>query len=233
MNRLWLLPALAAAVFVATGCTPHIGDKCVLSTDCSVQGTLVCDTSQPGGYCTELNCNHQSCPANSLCVMFQSSVPGCAYSDYEAPSRTGRSFCMENCTQNSDCRTVDGYICANPRGQPWNASILDDNQSQGVCIEAAIVLDAGVDSGVDSGAVSGGNAAICRPYEEDASPSPDAGEGDAGADGEADASPDAGLEPPDAGADATVDSGTEPDAGADATIDAPADTGLADATGGG
>jgi hypothetical protein len=180
LAALLTLPALA-------GCTPHIGDKCVLSTDCSVQGTLVCDTSQPDGYCTELNCAHQSCPANSLCVMFQSSVPGCAYDDYQAPSRTGRSFCMENCNQDSDCRQSDGYVCADPKDGPWSGAILDDNQSQRVCIAAASRIDAGV-AQVD--------AAICQPYQ-------------ASADAEADAAPAPAV---DAAGDATADVDASTDA---------------------
>src|SRR6516164_4737254 len=61
-ERLSVLGALALpmASLAATGCTPKIGDKCILSTDCSQQGTLVCDTSQPAGYCTQLNCNNGS-----------------------------------------------------------------------------------------------------------------------------------------------------------------------------
>jgi hypothetical protein len=193
-------PAALATLPALAGCTPHIGDKCVLSTDCSVQGTLVCDTSQPNGYCTQLNCVHQSCPANSLCAMFQSSVPGCAYDDYQAPSRTGRSFCMENCNQDSDCRQSDGYVCADPKDAPWNGAILDDNQSQRVCIVAA--------SRVDAGSVAQVDAAICQPYQ-------------AGADAEADAAPGPAV-------DAAVDATTEADgggieSGADAAGDATTD----------
>jgi hypothetical protein len=179
-----------------------------------VQGTLVCDTSQPDGYCTELNCIHQSCPANSLCVQFQSSVPGCAYDDYQAPSRTGRSFCMENCSKDSDCRESDGYVCADPRDAPWNGAILDDNQSQGVCIVKPSLVDAGSGAQFD--------AAICQPYEAPDS-GPDAGDGgmDGAVDAGPDASPESGLEP-DAGtgADATTDATTAADS-TDASTDAP------------
>jgi hypothetical protein len=211
----------------AAGCTPHIGDKCVLSTDCSVQGTLVCDTAQPGGYCTQLNCGRLSCPANSTCVEFQSSVPGCAYDDYQSPSRTGRSFCMENCNADSDCRL--GYTCSDPRGTPWNSAILDDNQAQRVCIAAPLtdVADAGTDA-------SSFGAAICQPYDPDAESPFDDGGADAGGDASGDASDrgDGGVVV-DAGGDATVDAGPGREGGADAGSDAPGDADTADATVGG
>jgi hypothetical protein len=217
-SRSWraLAPALAGA-FALAGCTPHIGDKCVLSTDCSAQGTLVCDTSQPGGYCTQLNCARGSCLSGALCVVFQASVPGCAYDDYQSPARTGRSFCMENCSQPSDCRA--GYVCADPTGAPWMGAIVDDNQSQGVCI-------APVPGGLpEAGARV--DAAICQPYDEDAA-SGDDGSLVSSADSATDAPPDAAL---DAGVDASLDGGTAAsgEGGADAGSDAPADARAADA----
>jgi hypothetical protein len=216
--RVLALLVVFAAVFAMAGCTPHIGDKCVLSTDCSVQGTLVCDTSQPGGYCTQLNCARGSCPSNSLCVMFQASVPGCAYDDYQSPSRTGRSFCMENCSQESDCRS--GYVCADPAGSQWNGAILDDNQSQGVCI-------APPPAGLSKDGGPRPDAAICQPYDADAALGDDGG-GDASADA-ADA-PSEGAA--DGGIDAAGEGGAEAggDAGVDATIDGPADADSTDAS---
>ena len=41
---------------------PQIGDNCVLNTDCGSSGTLVCDTSQPNGYCTQFNCTPERLP---------------------------------------------------------------------------------------------------------------------------------------------------------------------------
>jgi hypothetical protein len=216
--RVLALLVAIAAVFAMAGCTPHIGDKCVLSTDCSVQGTLVCDTSQPGGYCTQLNCARGSCPSNSLCVMFQASVPGCAYDDYQSPSRTGRSFCMENCSQDSDCRS--GYVCADPAGSQWNGAILDDNQSQRVCI-------APPPAGLSKDGGPRPDAAICQPYDADAALGDDGG-GDASADA-ADASSEAAA---DGGIDAAREGGADAggDAGIDATIDGPADADSTDAS---
>ena len=126
------LRLLVLAVLALAGCTPSIGDKCVLSTDCSIRGDRLCDTSQPDGYCTIFNCQGNLCPNNAACVQFYSSVPGCGFNDRNTPSRTGQTFCMAQCNGNSDCRT--GYVCADPRQQPWNALILDDNQAELVCI---------------------------------------------------------------------------------------------------
>jgi len=230
-ERLSVLGALALpmASLAATGCTPKIGDKCILSTDCSQQGTLVCDTSQPAGYCTQLNCNNGSCPNNAVCVEFQSSVPGCLYDDYQAPSRTGRTFCMAHCSSPSDCRQSDGYTCADPTLPPWNASILDNNQAQSVCIVAPGLLS-------DASSMSG--APVC-PLTLDAGADGSSGGGDAAEpDAEGGAPPDAQSPPDaastadasDAGADAERDSGL--DAGFDATLDAAEDAGTADAQGG-
>jgi hypothetical protein len=117
-----------------SGCTPHIGDKCVLNTDCSLQGTLACDNSQPNGYCTSFNCAPDSCQNNGVCVMIYAEVPGCPYNGYQAPPRTERTMCLAVCQRNSDCRQSDGYICANPANPPLNGLIIDDNQNQSVCV---------------------------------------------------------------------------------------------------
>ena len=144
--------ALGAAL---TGCTPHIGAKCNINTDCSVQGTLVCDTSEPDGYCTLFNCVPDSCQNEAACVMLNASVPGCPYDDYASPARTGRTMCLEQCHKDSDCRTSDGYVCADPRQPPWNAIIVDDDQSQHVCIVAPDYYDGGPSA-------SFADAAVCQ-----------------------------------------------------------------------
>ncbi len=119
----------------------------------------MCDTAQPGGYCTVLNCIGNAvsaCPDNAVCVEFQSAVPGCPYDDYQSPSRTGISFCMQQCGSNSDCR--GGYVCADPLSPPWSAAILDNDQNQSVCIAP---IPTGADAGsTQDGAVGGG---VCTP----------------------------------------------------------------------
>jgi hypothetical protein len=139
MNRFQVLaflglPAAAALAATLSGCTPHIGDKCVLNTDCSLQGTLVCDTSAPYGYCTVFNCIPDSCVDKAACVEFGGNVPGCPYDDYRSPPRTGRTMCLEQCQRDSDCRTSDGYACVDPRQPPWDGIIVDDVQTQRVCL---------------------------------------------------------------------------------------------------
>ncbi|MGH7282511.1 MAG: hypothetical protein ACRELY_13375 [Polyangiaceae bacterium] len=162
--------------FFATGCSKHIGDSCTLSTDCSIQGDRQCDTAQPNGYCTILGCTGNLCPDEAACVLFDPAVPGCGYTDRE-PSRIALAACMKQCSSDSDCRTDEGYFCADPKAPPWNALILDDDQSQHICIpqpniasdtqpvdasapvcknegpDAGTILFSPVDAGEDSGVV--------------------------------------------------------------------------------
>jgi hypothetical protein len=204
LERLRFLAGLVALALA--GCTPSIGDKCQLSTDCSLNGTVLCDTSQPNGYCTVFNCAGNDCQPSSTCVLFAPEIPGCPYDD-RARARTGRSFCMAPCGSNSDCRTGDGYICADPRQPPWNAIILDNIQSQKVCIQPtsgtvlASMPDASAEppvcqvSGPDASFVLPGSDAAA-PVEAGAEAGTDAGARDAGvdaADGGTDAASDAGI----------------------------------------
>jgi hypothetical protein len=142
MHRALALLGLAASLGLAA-CSPQIGSSCVQSTDCSTQGNRVCDTSQPNGYCTVFGCGDQTCPNMAVCVTFEVSLPGCPYNDYEAPARTYRTLCLAHCEQDSDCRSSEGYVCADPKGLPWSARIVDDNQNQRVCIVPATPADAG------------------------------------------------------------------------------------------
>jgi hypothetical protein len=150
-----VVPVLAPALlgWASLGCSPQIGSSCNLSTDCSSQGDRVCDTAQPGGYCTILNCSSFSCPDHAVCVMFESALPGCSasapYSDYQQPSRTGVALCMQHCGSDGDCRS--GYHCVNPKNQPWNASIISDDQNLSVCISPS--NDPLPDAATDDGAV--------------------------------------------------------------------------------
>ena len=143
-SRFLLAAVVLAAFSFLAGCAPKIGDACTQSTDCSTQGNRVCDTSEIGGYCTIFDCARNSCPDMASCVVFDVSVPGCAYNDYLAPARTGRALCMARCQSDSDCR--GGYECVDPRQPPFSAVILDDTQ-QKVCIEApplSTLADGGV-----------------------------------------------------------------------------------------
>jgi hypothetical protein len=128
------LRLLYLALVLVAGCTPEIGDKCVLSTDCSTRGDRLCDTSQPDGYCTQFNCMKNSCPDEAACVLFNASIQGCGYDDRSGGygSRVARPFCIASCGQNSDCRS--GYICADPRTAPWSGFVQDDVQDKRVCL---------------------------------------------------------------------------------------------------
>jgi hypothetical protein len=103
--------------------------------------------------------------------MFGTSVSGCAANDYDTPSRVSFVLCMKHCSKDSDCRQDEGYACRNPRGLPWDAVILDDNQGQDVCIVPTPSVDAPSPASFD--------AAVCTPT----APFPDAVAADASDDG--------------------------------------------------
>jgi hypothetical protein len=158
-SRITYAMAVGLAVVLAllsVGCTPSVGDSCVLSTDCGSTGNLVCDTSEFLGYCTLVNCMANDCPDNAACVLFYPAVPGCGYDDRVQASRIGEQFCMATCSSNSDCRP--GYVCASPLGAPWFADILDDNNNNLVCIP--IPPDGKV--GGDAGPFVEPDAAVCQ-----------------------------------------------------------------------
>lgn len=194
--RLHLLSLASLACLALAGlaaCTPEIGDKCVLSTDCSIRSDRVCDTSQPNGYCTQ-NCRGNGCPDKAACVLYNTALPGCGFDDRAGPfgSRVARSFCTARCFSNEDCRTEDGYVCADPRSPPWNAMILDDVQDQLTCLVIpAEGLDGGVANATGQAPVCGPSAPEAPPIDAGKAPMVDAGGATtAGLDG---AAPDAGI----------------------------------------
>jgi hypothetical protein len=225
MDRFQLVALVAVAGLAggAVGCSPHIGDHCTINTDCSITGTLFCDTSQPNGYCTFFNCAPNACQDQAVCVLLHASVPGCAYDDYNSPARTGRTMCLKACQQDSDCRQGEGYVCADPTKPPWSALVIDSNQRQHVCMvdpdydagplasyaeDAAVCQSSGpsvpaIDAGVNL-EEAGADAGIDAPGEAETDAAGEAGdaEADAGDAGDAGAAGDAEL---DAGVDATVD----------------------------
>ena len=90
----WLL--MLAVVLSMASCKAIVGDACLIDTDCGTG--LVCDASQPEGYCTRANCSEQECPDEGLCVAFNMDA----------------SYCMRPCDDVSDCR--DGYQCVDDFG---------------------------------------------------------------------------------------------------------------------
>ncbi len=222
----WLLAvALAPLSFAAstlTGCTPSIGASCALSTDCATDGTRICDTAEPGGYCTVLNCTGNNlgatCPDNAFCVLFDPNVPGCPYSGRTPASRVGQSECRNSCNTNSDCR--GGYLCASPLSEPWSAAILDPNQTLKACLPYEPMVDGGI--GTTFYGYTGAPDAV-PPVCQAAGPMFDAGFPplDAGTD-----APDAAPLPDSGAPDAKPDTGSAKDGG----HGAPHDGGLHDAT---
>jgi hypothetical protein len=226
----------AFAGLAIAGCAPQIGSSCTLSTDCSSQGDRACDTAQPGGYCTILNCDDMSCPNHAACVAFDTSIPGCPnlpYNAYQQPARTSVAFCMEQCASDSDCRS--GYVCRSPLEPPWNAAILDDDQHLAVCIAATTfpLSDASIAPTEDGSVCSmslppipeeTGAAEVGPPVEGGADSN--AGSSDAAAAGAVDGSADAGSF--DA---AGVEAGSSDGASVDAPEGVPAEAGSFDAAG--
>jgi len=159
-----------AALGLAAGCSPKIGDKCTVSTDCSATGDRLCDITEPGGYCTVFNCEPDSCPDDAACINFGTTLsvgtPGNALAGCTASqgdSAYQRSFCMASCESDADCR--DGYHCVEP--ETVGGVKADRNRSNPVCaVKTNVVTPAeagnsnqvclGSDASVESSAVGGG-----------------------------------------------------------------------------
>ncbi|MBN1612170.1 MAG: hypothetical protein JW940_36400 [Polyangiaceae bacterium] len=146
------LGKLCLCVAIAAGCQPEIGDSCHISDDCSQQGDRLCDTTQPGGYCTKFNCEPDACPEEATCVAFtRASLQSSACDNSPTALAGRRTFCMRRCKKDSDCRS--GYECGDV-GEPsndWGASVVDQERAgRRVCIVP-----------VQTVAVKGGEDAVC------------------------------------------------------------------------
>lgn len=71
-----------------------VGAACGADSDCD--SGLGCVTGMPGGYCTTTCESHADCPGDALC--------------WELVG-VSELVCLDSCSQNSDCRTGDGYVC--------------------------------------------------------------------------------------------------------------------------
>ncbi|MFP6686574.1 MAG: hypothetical protein VB934_17775, partial [Polyangiaceae bacterium] len=134
---------LLALVSASVGCTPKVGDSCDTAVDCSTLGDRLCDTNQPGGYCTIFNCEPDGCPDEAACVAFDIELdPACGPLDDAHAPRFGRTFCMRVCEADDDCRS--GYKCLKPTEQ--DALMLDLEQENAtntrVCLVETIPISA-------------------------------------------------------------------------------------------
>jgi hypothetical protein len=163
-----------AAFAFAAGCSPKIGDKCTVSTDCSATGDRLCDITEPGGYCTIFNCEPDGCPDDAACINFGTTlsvgdpgaiIPGCTASQGNSPYQ--RSFCLASCKTDGDCRA--GYSCLEPA--LVGGEKADYNRSNKVCaVQLSSVLPVadggnnevclGSDAGEEPNMSTGGGAAI-------------------------------------------------------------------------
>jgi hypothetical protein len=129
LNRLALVVGL-------WGCTPEIGDSCNTSVDCSPAGDRLCDTTQPGGYCTIYNCEDTTddeadaaqgaCPEEAACVVY-APTPSARCEEPEGDAPYQRTFCMLRCENDTDCRTEDGYHCIDVAAAgtyQWHAIVI-------------------------------------------------------------------------------------------------------------
>jgi hypothetical protein len=162
-----LLRALPLIALLA-GCTPKIGNKCTLSTDCSQLGDRLCDTTQPGGYCTVFNCEPDQCP-NAICVAFDPLLdPACGAAVDGRWPRFERSYCLAACDTDGDCR--DQYECidlSDPKQQlKRSAEVVDLGANDGglgykVCM--ATTCGDGIQDGVETDVDCGGGVCSACP----------------------------------------------------------------------
>lgn len=209
-RRATLLVTILTALAGAAGCKPEIGDECSVSTDCSSTGDRLCDTTQPGGYCTIYNCEPGTCPEEAVCVAFEISKSAVC-DDPQMSSRLQRNFCMRSCGGDDDCR--GGYHCVdmNDPTNPWAAQVNEYQPVNGaVCISpyTAAPLPEEFETGVCKGNKDGGyDGSLYTP--DTGTPIEDAGVEDA----------DATTTNPDASLDASSDADADLDGGSDAGSD--------------
>jgi len=130
-----------ALLVAISGCTPKIGDKCTLSLDCSTLGDRLCDTTLPGGYCTQFGCQPDGCPTEAACIVFRASLdPACGTTADGKGGRFAQSFCMRTCEETDDCR--EGYACEAPATR--DAELLDakreDPGALKICLPIATLV---------------------------------------------------------------------------------------------
>jgi hypothetical protein len=155
--------ALLALVALGAGCKAKIGDKCTTALDCSALGDRLCDVTQPDGYCTLFNCQPDTCPKESACIVFRSQLdPACGNTTDARAGRFASTFCMRTCSDEGDCRP--GYECVAPQDRA--ARLVDkgteDPESLKICL--AVSAPPQVPVGGTPGVCSPGTAPPLVPY---------------------------------------------------------------------
>jgi hypothetical protein len=104
---MWRAVPLVALLLIA-GCGHNIGDPCTTNVDCNPQGDRFCDTASLNGYCTQENCDYESCPGDSVCVRFFSPLEDEVCDPSVAPSAPLCSIderCVCDDSANGKCTT--------------------------------------------------------------------------------------------------------------------------------
>ncbi len=144
-------------LFWAAACTKEIGDGCTTSSECATEdANRICITQLlegfPGGYCTIFNCEPNSCPSESVCIGFRTSLANAEQCEGGSEStRLQRSYCMRTCSSDGDCRS--GYACVDvDEDNPWGATVLerDDRRERSkICTVAYSEPDQSEDRSAD------------------------------------------------------------------------------------
>jgi hypothetical protein len=123
-----------ALALLAAGCGKSIGDACIVSSDCSTDGSRLCDSSSgaKGGYCTIQGCDYNTCPGEAACIRFftgsfenrpcdpnteKKTTFDCSLDElcnlegHCVPRSSEVRYCMLKCSTTGDCRS--GYECRN------------------------------------------------------------------------------------------------------------------------
>lgn len=124
---------LAALGLTATACGAEIGDSCTLSSDCSTDGTRICDPdpNSTGGYCTIQGCDYGTCPSEAECVRFFTGVfsnKTCTPATEDCIVRTcpldgGKVVASSSCSVGT-CPHNDDYTSETPPTDQCNADEL-------------------------------------------------------------------------------------------------------------
>src|SRR4051812_14315227 len=110
MRHLTVLLVLAA---ISAACGHKVGDACTVSADCAPSDTSirVCDqANSPGGYCTVVGCDYNTCPSESICARF---YPGLDVDEAKPCARPIDCATDEVCTVGGRCapRSIEIRFC--------------------------------------------------------------------------------------------------------------------------